>query len=293
MCILVNLVLLLAEISGKNQYLCTAMEANNHIDIQHPEAWELLVAIDDKRVDYILYTPTVANSLITGQMKLTDESLQALEDTVYNTPELLNDYQRVRVMVRSRHFVLFPDETSDEDCMSLVRQAFPDDDGDVAVCHMPQNGVKSAFVMPRGMQAFLGRTFNYPVVYHYLMPLCEYFKSQSTGNEISRMFLHLTDNRMDMVIYRDGALMCANSYPFTNADDMAYFALNAWTTYDMDQLTDELQLAGDGEQRAAMSPVLRKFVKFVMPAVYPAAAMRLGRNAMQAPLDLILLALCE
>ena len=269
------------------------MEANNHIDIQHPEAWELLVAIDDKRVDYILYTPTVANSLITGQMKLTEESLQALEDTVYNTPELLNDYQRVRVMVRSRHFVLFPDETSDEDCMSLVRQAFPDDDGDVAVCHMPQNGVKSAFVMPQGMQAFLGRTFNYPVVYHYLMPLCEYFKSQSTGNEISRMFLHLTDNRMDMVIYRDGALMCANSYPFTNADDMAYFALNAWTTYDMDQLTDELQLAGDGEQRAAMSPVLRKFVKFVMPAVYPAAAMRLGRNAMQAPLDLILLALCE
>ena len=78
-----------------------------------------------------------------------------------------------------------------------------------------------------------------------------------------------------------------------NADDAVYFALNAWTTYGLDQLTDELQLAGDGDLRAAMTPALRKFVKFVMPVVYPAAAMRLGRNAMQAPLDLILLALCE
>jgi len=50
---------------------------------------------------------------------------------------------------------------------------------------------------------------------------------------------------------------------------------------------------GDNTMRAAMTPMLREFVKFVMPAVYPAAAMQLGRNAMQAPLELILQALCE
>ena len=185
------------------------------------------------------------------------------------------------------------DSGINEGDMLIIDRSLEPHDGDIAVCHMPQNGVKSAFVMPRGMQAFLGRTFNYPVVYHYLMPLCEYFKGQNRGNDISRMFLHLNAVSMDMVVYRDGALMCANSYPFANADDAVYFALNAWTTYGLDQLTDELQLAGDGDLRAAMTPALRKFVKFVMPVVYPAAAMRLGRNAMQAPLDLILLALCE
>jgi len=269
------------------------MEAKNNIEIRHPEAWELLVAIGDRHVDYILYTPTVANSLVIGQVKLADGSLQALEDAIYDTPELLNEYKRVRVLVHSRHFVLLPMETGDDDCVALVRQAYPDDDGDAAVCPMPQNDVKNAFVMPRGMQAFLGRTFNYPVVYHYLVPLCEYFKEQCRGNAISRMFLHLNGGNMDVAVYREGALMCANSYPFTDADDAAYFALNAWTTYGMDQLTDEVQLAGDGDLRAAMTPVLRRFVKFVMPAVYPAAAMKLGRNAMQAPLELILLALCE
>ncbi len=226
------------------------MKHKEDIHIEHPEVWELLVSIADKQVSYILFTPTVANSLVMGDMALIDDTLQALEDAIYDTPLLLNEYKRVTVVVHSQHFVLFPDETTDEDCKALLRHAFPGDDGQAAVCPMPVSGVKIAYLMPQGLQAFLGRTFNYPVLYHHLYPLCEHFKD-----------LH--------------------------------FALKAWRSYGLDQLTDELQLMGDRESCAALSPKLREFVKYVMPAVYPAAAMRLGRNAMQAPLELILLALCE
>ena len=263
------------------------------IHIEHPEAWELLVSISDKQVDYILYTPSVANSLVVGSVETTDDSLQALEDVVYDTPVLLNEYRRVRVIIHSRHFVLFPEETGDEDCMMLLRHAFPGDDGGAAVCPMPLNGVKIAYLMPQGLQAFLGRTFNYPMVYHHLFPLCEHFKGLNRGDEVSRMFLNLEKERMDLAVYRDGGLQCANTYSFSNCQDAVFFSLKAWRTYGFDQLTDELQIMGDREACAALSPQLREFVKYVMPAVYPAAAMRLGRNAMQAPLELILLALCE
>lgn len=269
------------------------MEGNENINIQHPEVWELIVAIDGQRVDYLLFTPQVANSLITGQVPMVDDSLQALEDAIYNTPVLLNEYKRTRVIVRSPHFVLLPLETLDDDCMTLARTAFPGDDGDAAVCSLPDNGVKIAYMMPRGLQAFLGRTFNYPALYHHLFPLCGYFKELNRGKSVSQMFLNLQEGSMDMAIYRDEALLCANTYPFSNAQDAAYFALNAWRAHGLDQLTDELQLAGNGETRGVMTPVLREYVKLVMPAEYPAAAMRLGRNAMQAPLELILLALCE
>lgn len=269
------------------------MEGKEKINIQHPEAWELLVALDGQQVRYILYTPQVPNSLIMGQVAMTDDSLQALEDAVYNTPELLNDYRRPRVVVHSPHFVVLPVEASDDDCLALVRGAFAGDDGDAAVCTLPENGVKIAYMLPRGLRAFLGRTFNYPALYHHLMPLCGYFKGLNRGKSVSQMFLNLQETKMDLAIYRDGALQCANTYPFTNAQDAAYFALNAWRTHDLDQLTDELQLAGNGEARGVMTPVLREYVKFVMPAEFPAAAMQLGRNALQAPLELILLALCE
>ena len=98
---------------------------------------------------------------------------------------------------------------------------------------------------------------------------------------------------MDLAIYCAGKLQCANTYLFNNHKDAVYYALTAWRTHGLEQLTDELQLMGDNAECAAMTPGLREFVKSVMPAVYPAAAMQLGRNAMQAPLELVLLALCE
>ncbi len=263
------------------------------INIQHPEAWELLVSIEDKQVNYILYTPTVANSLIVGDVAWSGGSLQELEDAIYDTPEILNEYKRVRVVVHSRHFVLLPGETGDDDCRTLVRQAFPNDDGDVEVCAMPRNGVKIAYLMPRGMQAFLGRTFNYPSVLHHMAPLCEHFMELNNGGDLSRMFLHLNSDSMDVAVYRKGQLACANNYVFTNADDAVYYAINAWRTFGLDQLTDELQLLGDNAMQSTITPLLREYVKYVMPAVFPAAAMQMGRNAMQAPLELILLALCE
>ena len=269
------------------------MNGEEKLNIQHPEAWELLVSIDGKRLNYILYTPAVANSLIIGEVTGTDDSLQSLEDAIYDTPELLNEYKRVRVVVNSPHYVFLPQATDDEDCKELVRHAFPDDDGDVVVSPLPLSGVKQVFMMPHGMSAFLGRTFNYPVVLHHLTPLCEYFKGLDRGHGIAGMFLYLNAGAMDMAIYRDGEFQCANTYRFTDIQDAAYFALNAWRTNGMDQLADELQLTGEGDLCAQMTPVLREYVKYVMPVVFPAAAMRLGRNAMQAPLDLILLALCE
>ena len=269
------------------------MKKNDSINIQHPEAWELLVSIRDRRVDYILFTPSVANSLIMGNVAWLDDGLQALEDAVYDTPILLNEYKRVRVMVHSDHFVLFPSEVSDADCLALVGKAFPADAGEAAVCALPANEAKVAWLMPRGMQAFLSRTFNYPQVCHHLFPQCEHFTGLNHGDDVSRMFLNLEEERMDLAVYRDGKMQCANSYHFTDYQDAVYFALKAWRSYDLDQLTDELQLTGNRESCAALTPELRKFVKHVMPAVYPAAAMRLGRNAMQAPLELILLALCE
>lgn len=269
------------------------MEKNRKIDIQHPEAWDLIALIDDRRVDYILYTDAVANSLVTGHVEMTESTLQALEDAIYETPDLLSEYKRVRVIINSRHFIILPMETSDEDCLTLVARAYPGIEADGAVCPLPRNGVKIAYLMPQGMQAFLGRTFNYPTVCHHLLPLCEHYAGLNRGTDISRMFLNLNDSSMDLAIYREGKLMCANSYRFTNDEDATYFAMNAWRTYSMDQLTDEMQLTGDRDRLAAMTPQLREYVKYVMPAVYPAEAMHLGRNAMQAPLELILLALCE
>lgn len=269
------------------------MKGKQEIVIEHPEAWELLVSLDDKRVRYGLFTPAVANSLHIGDIACTDDSLHGLEDAVYNTSLLLNEYKRVRVVVYPRHFLLLPQDVTDEVCIDLLHEAFPACDADVAVCLMPRNGVKIAFGMPSGTHAFLGRTFNYPAVIPHLVPLCEHCSSLVCNDNLKRMFLHLSESRLDMIIFNGDKMVCANSFSVTGPQDARYYALAAWRSWLMDQLNDELFLFGDNSLQATMTPLLREFVKQVKPAVFPVAAMRLGRNAMQAPFELMLLALCE
>ena len=76
-------------------------------------------------------------------------------------------------------------------------------------------------------------------------------------------------------------------------DDAAFFTLNAWTCFGLSADADALQLVGDSTMRDALAPVLRNYITSVMPAIFPAASMRMGHDAMKAPYDLILLLLCE
>ena len=56
---------------------------------------------------------------------------------------------------------------------------------------------------------------------------------------------------------------------------------------------NELFVTGSKALRDATIPTLRKYINYVMPSIFPAAALRIGQDAVKAPLSLILLALCE
>ena len=147
--------------------------------------------------------------------------------------------------------------------------------------------------MPRGLRGFLDRTFNVPQVCHQLYPLCEHYYRLNKGSGIARMFLNLHDGSMDMVVYDRGDLLVANSYAFTNVDDAVFFALHAWQSLGLNQQDDEIQITGRRDQRDDIAERLRRYVRYVMPAIYPAAALRLGHDAVLAPFDRILMSQCE
>ncbi len=270
--------------------------STTNINIQQPELWTLQLSLSDKAIDYIVFTDAQDDSLIMGQIELdlsAGSYLKAVENAVYDNPLLLDDYRQVRVVVASQHFVVLPPSYDDFEAEDALRATYPDCDGDVATCQLSRCGVGIAFEVPRGVVGFLQRTFSTPPVYHHLHPLCEHYKRLNEGSEISRMFLNMGDSHMDMVVYKGGNIQLANAYDYRSPQDAAYLALHVWDSLQLDRLTDEVQLTGDKAQRDAIAPILRNYIRYVMPAIYPAAAMRLGQNAMKAPFDLIMLALCE
>ena len=107
------------------------------------------------------------------------------------------------------------------------------------------------------------------------------------------MFLHLDGERMRMCIFGKGRLLMANTFDYRSPDDAAYYVLHAWQSFGFDALADEILLSGEKSRRDQITPLLRKYVNYVIPAIFPAAAMRIGHDAVRAPYHLILLALCE
>lgn len=254
------------------------------------------LSLGAKTIDYILYTDVQDNSLIMGSIDLDSSAetyLKSLENTIYDNPLLLDDYKQVRVVLGSQRFMVLPGQYDEFEAQEAFELAYPDSDGEMAMCSLVRCGVNIAFEVPKGVMGFLQRTFSTPPVFHHLHPLCEHYHHLNEGSEISRMFLNFTPGHMDMVIYQSGNIVLANSYDYRSPQDAAYYALHAWDSIALDRLTDEVQLTGSKAERDAIAPILREYIGYVMPAIYPAAALRLGQNAMKAPFDLIMLALCE
>lgn len=268
-----------------------------NIDIQHPEYWTLQLAFGPSEVQYTLHDIDEENSLITGTLPLDlscGNYLKAAENAIYDNPVLLNDYKKVRIMVESQHFMILPEAFADElDAQDAFEVMFPDMEGDFALCALPRCGVHIAYEMPKGLLGFLQRTFNMPPVVHHLYPLMEHFKHQDEHRTGACMHLNLHPERIDLLIVRDRALVMANSFPCTDAANAIYYALNAWQSFGLDANKNELFVTGGKPLRDAAIPTLRKYINYVMPSIFPAAALRIGQDAVKAPLELILLALCE
>ena len=268
-----------------------------NINIQRPELWTLQLAFHPRVLRYMLFDRQVDNSLIAGEISLdngTDSYLKTLENAVYDNSVLLDDYGQVQLLVDTSHFVLLPPEVTDDgEADELLRAQFPELEGDTALCTLPRCGVKLAFELPDGLLGFLRRTFNMAPIAHHLMPLCEYYARFCQRSGVRRMFLNFHDERMDLVVFDRDHLQLANTFAPRNASDAAFMALHAWQSLGMDVRGDELQFSGDKAMRDPVAQELRRYISYVMPAIFPAAAMRLSHDAMRAPFNLITLALCE
>ena len=87
-------------------------------------------------------------------------------------------------------------------------------------------------------------------------------------------------------------MLFANYFEYSNLEDAFFYIMNAWKTVGMGA-DDELHILGDKEDRRTLLPKLRTYIQTVIQTIFPAQLLRLGKNAMSAPFDLIVLPLCE
>lgn len=268
----------------------------NDIEIRCPEHWSLILRVGETSVKFILFSDEEENSLICRELSIDNSSgdyLKALENCIYDNPVLIQDFKKITVSVDSSHFVVLPAEMSDDETVQdILEYMYVCDEGDCHVNELIAGKSSVACLIPRGVLAFLQRTFNMPKIVHHLTPLCVYSAEKCQKSGISRMFVHLYDNRVDMCIFGKDELLMTNTFHYREVDEAAFYMLNAWQNWGLDVRNDELQLSGDKSLRDSLTPQLRKYINYVMPIIFPVSAMKIGQDAIKAPFDLILLSQC-
>jgi hypothetical protein len=146
--------------------------------------------------------------------------------------------------------------------------------------------------VPSELLGFLRRTFNNPRICHSLTPLALYFKGKHPNRSRGKMMVNLRGEQLDVVILGDDAPLVINSYPVHSPMDAVYFVMACREGVGLSAM-DEIILAGDSESRAAVTPLLRRFVRYVMPAIFPSTMFRACRAALRTPFELVVAPLVE
>lgn len=267
------------------------------ISITHPEVWMLAIRIDPGGLQFSLHSIVEEDSLIYRDHRFNNISegyLTTLENTIYDNPVFIQDFNKTIILIESGKFLLVPHEFAEEESLhEMFLYSFPDFRGDILTSKLRRNNITIAYGVDKGVESFLNRTFGNPPIYHHLAPLCEYFHKKSRLGNVSKLYVYLRKDIMDIYAYNKNGLALANTYRFNHNDDALFYILNVWQQLKFDIMNDELQISGDREIRDELMPLLRKYITYVMPLVFPSALFKTGKDAMNAPFDLIILPLCE
>lgn len=261
--------------------------------IKEPRMWQLVMEPTSDTLCAMAFSPIEHHTLISEEIKIEKgtDPLRGFQEAVYDNPLLLADFSKTTILLPSQRAMLVPDILTDPSLREQAfHKAFPlsgaDGPEEILAEELPSLGATMLTGVNREFLGFLRRTFNNPRVSHTLTPLALYFKAKHPTRPRGKMIANLRQGRCDVVILGDSAPLVMNSYPVHDPMDAVYYIMACREGFGLSP-TDELILAGDPASRGAVTPVLRRFIRYVMPAIFPSTMFRAGRAALRTPFEMI------
>ena len=265
--------------------------------IKNPRLWRLALRISDSKVHIVLFCTIEDNSLIYREINLDPaaQSLQkAIEEVIYDNPLLLSDFERIDCIMESDKFTIIPSEINDSDLQTKIfSETFTSFEGEIISNPLKELNATILMGVQKELANFLRRTFNNPQILLHLTPLCAYFNRKSRLGNTGKMYAYIHNNHLDLLAFGKESLRLANTFSFRDPMDCIYYILACRDLLRLDSGSDEMLIAGDNSVRETITPILREYLAYVMPVIFPSAMFKAGKDALNAPFDLIVLPLCE
>lgn len=270
--------------------------------IDNPRLWRLTLGISPGAFDAVA-SSTVSDSTMqymSVPLPIDEQNgHRKLEEAIYASPWLLGDFGKVDILFRTNDYTIIPndfDNAGIEVCTDLtdVRgDAANNNDTIIDDCGC----CRLVWALPGSTRQFIARTFRNAPLMHYISPLIRYFNQCANAGNRAKLYVHATEGatrRIDIFMFdNSGHLKVATSKEWNNDSDALYYIMAIAQLTGFDAENDELQLCGDSGLRQRLTSMLNRYVRHVLPLIFPSAALRAGREAFRAPFPLVILPLCE
>lgn len=254
------------------------------------ESYRLAIDLRDTDMSYLIYHPGESTGYIYRHFRLTGtDPVKELEQEIYDHPELLQNYQAVRIFLPASQFLFIPDEFRVPDEKVYFDFCFPENRKEVFDEALPESGCHLLFGDLPQRVYFLQRTFPQAQLGHRLASLCEHFRKSAQKTESATLTACISHNEMDLFCYNRQGLVLANTYRFQQPNDAAFYLLTVWQQTGMDQRSDRLELWGEQETTAPVENIMREYIAQIYrptEIAYPGAS---GTNAGDCPIHLSIL----
>lgn len=247
----------------------------------------LLVA--DNAVDVLVFSRAEDNSLTYERLELDathSDHVRALEEAIYDNPLLLSDFGHVDVLFDTRRYMAVPAEAVDS-IPYMMGELYPGENIDIAASEINEAGTVIAAAIDPRLAAFVRRTFHNPTLHHRIAPMARWFGLRNRLGNSSKLHLHLTHNRLDILGYRGRDISIANTFETRSELDVLYYVQAVADLTQFDSNSDQMFLSGDAALRETAMPLLRKYFSYVMPVIFPSDMFRAGSQALGAPFELV------
>lgn len=267
--------------------------------IANPRLYNLILRIERARLDIMIYSGADDDSLIYRNIALEPAMplIDALEEAVYDNPVLLGDFNSIKILLATTDYAIVPQWVGDDENLleETVRRLLVNDDEETELIasHVPNLEVYDIIRPEVRLLAFIRRTFNNPVIMHHAIPLMRYFHYSEKLGTAGKIFVNLRNDSLDIISFDSDSPRLVNSFRFRDTMDAVYYILACREQLKGNGSDHEILLAGNSEVREAITPVLRKYVGYVMPVIFPSTMFKAAKDTMKAPFDLIVLPLCE
>jgi hypothetical protein len=266
------------------------------LTIDNSEKYIMSIRLWSGGLSFSAYNPSEGQNFFFREVEFdrTIPYITSLKELFFANDCLVWTYKHTNILCVFQQFTLAPDcYITDKQKAQYLSFNFSSAVKRCLSNHLDEEKAEVIFGLEEEVYEFCVRSLVNPVFTHHITSQLIMLGKQCQGDKFNHMFVVIHRTIVDIICFSETRLLFANSYDYEQLNDLLYYILYVWQQTGMNQLSDQLSLAGELALCTRTTQSLHTYIQHIGRIEIPAKAYLVGGEILQAPMDLILLSVCE